>query len=394
MQKRGSKASLGVVLACCIFIFAFLTANVFAVESGGIGGRPANPRIDNPRSQSIFVYELEAGKTITDQIQVVNNSSGSKNIAIYPVDSQISSGGAFACAQKADKPHEVGTWIKLEKDAVRLDSTKDEKVNFTVSVPKDTPAGEYNGCIVIQDTGARPVSQGNGITLSFRSAIRVAITVPGDIKKGLFFKGVDVAKEGKKLKLSAYLRNNGNVSLDSDINVNVKTIIGTIDKKAGGTFPILRSQESRFNFEADKPFWGGIYVIQGDAKYNSDPSKSIGEEGKQDTVHSAKKYIWVNPDPLALVIELLALAAIGRWLYRRHKLRQLHAKSTAYRVKKGDTLHSIAKQNGVKWKDIAKINKLKPPYHLDPEQILKLPPTGAQKTKQPKKKPKTPQKGR
>ena len=41
-----------------ILIFAVFTTNVFAIEYGGFGGKPAYPRADNPRTESIFVHTL------------------------------------------------------------------------------------------------------------------------------------------------------------------------------------------------------------------------------------------------------------------------------------------------------------------------------------------------
>lgn len=42
----------------------FLSSSVvYAIEYGGFGGRPAYPREDNARTESIFIHTLEPGIT-------------------------------------------------------------------------------------------------------------------------------------------------------------------------------------------------------------------------------------------------------------------------------------------------------------------------------------------
>ncbi len=48
----------GIVTA---LIFLGCSFSVEAIEYGGFGGRPAYPRADNPRTESIFLYTLEPG---------------------------------------------------------------------------------------------------------------------------------------------------------------------------------------------------------------------------------------------------------------------------------------------------------------------------------------------
>lgn len=179
-------------------------APAMAIEQGGIGGRPAHPQSDNPRSQSIFVHTLKPGEQTRDGVEVINNAPETKRILVYSVDSQTSSGGAFACAQAADKPLSVGTWIKLDQKEITLAPTAKQVIDFTIKAPKNVTPGEHNGCIVIQDTQQQAAPNSNGIVLSLRSAIRVAIRVPGDIQKGLVFTGLGLEPKGDE-KLGDYI---------------------------------------------------------------------------------------------------------------------------------------------------------------------------------------------
>lgn len=59
-------------------ILLTIISPVQAAETGGIGGKPANPRSDNPRTESIFVYELKPGETTKDAVEIYNNTDEQK----------------------------------------------------------------------------------------------------------------------------------------------------------------------------------------------------------------------------------------------------------------------------------------------------------------------------
>lgn len=350
------------------------SAPAFAVEQGGLGGKPANPKDNNSRSQSIFVHNLKPGAQAVDGIEVINNTDKTKNVLVYAVDSQTSSDGAFACAQAADKPLSVGTWVAMSKSELSLAPGEKQVVDFVVKVPDNATPGEHNGCIVIQDTERQTAAGSNGIVLSLRSAIRLVVTVPGQIQKGLVFIGLGTqAKDEQKLLLSTALKNNGNVSLDTLVDVKLIYPIGFTAARVGGSFPILSSSEGRFNFEAERPFWGGWYRLTATAKYNDNPGVSIGE-GNPNASVKRSSWIFVTPQPIAAAIEgaVLVLAVIAAYLFVSRRLAHKKAmkSATLHRVESGEDLHSIAQKYGMSWKQLARLNGLKAPYSLKPGQRL------------------------
>jgi nucleoid-associated protein YgaU len=377
--KRFVLAGVASLLVIVALFLGQQPDSVSAIQGGGIGGVPANPREDNPRSSSIFVYKLDRGESIDDAVQVINNTDETKTLLIYAVDAKVASGGSFACAQKAEKPIATGSWIDVSRDQVALAPGGKESVSFKLTVPDNAVPGEQNACIVIQDVKSEPVDQGNGIKLSFRSAIRVAVTVPGEITKELDFTGFDITElDNDKIRMSTSLRNNGNVSLDTNVQTSMKTLLGNEVRSAGGQFPILGGSDAQFNFEVDDIFWGGWYKTQATAEYNSATDQSIGEGESDATIQSEEKIIFITPKPLALVIEvavfLVVFGGMAYYVLRQRQYKKLKARAKNYTVKKGESLNSIAKSHSVKWKTIAKINGLKAPYQIKPGDKLKIPP--------------------
>ncbi len=355
-------------------LFFQLTAH--AIESAGVGALPAQPRADNPRTQSIFVFESVPARQLSDSIKIINNSDETKTIRIYPVDSQHSSDGAFACAQEAEPKKEVGSWVTLAKKEVTLAPKTNEVVSFAINVPANAGPGEYNGCLAVQENAAPTQSSVNGIVLSFRSALRVAITVPGDIRANVHFNSIHHAIKDGKLHLSPVLKNEGNISVDAKVSTKLVDVLGMTALEKGGSFALLKNEESRFNFENEPPFWGGWYRKIGTAEYVPLREKAA-DQGAAKTAAIDAGWLFIAPHPLALTTEialpLLIIGAIGWTLYRRRQHALLLTMTRPYTVKQADNLQVLAESVGLQWRVLARINKLKPPYSLTAGQQLLLP---------------------
>jgi hypothetical protein len=366
-------------LAVGIIALATISYPVNASESSGIGAKPANPREDNQRTSSIFVHEISPGNEVKDAITVTNNSDITKDVLVYSTDGQVASGGAFACEQKADQKDQEGTWVKLDKEKVTLARNSSETVGFTIKVPENASVGEHNSCIAIQAVEAPVASQVNGVNLSFRSAIRVAVTVPGDFDKQLSFQSLDIInKNSKTLIAKQVLRNSGNVSLDTNMITKLKTIFGLTLSKAEGQYPILPGQSSEFNFEINKPIFGGLYIVDASGTYNSDATSSLGENSEEKETVSKSKIIVLAPAPIISIfyVIILIILALGIYtLFNKNKQKKaIASKSISHVVEEDENIMSIAKTYDSDWKQTAKLNGLKSPYTLSVKQELKIVP--------------------
>jgi LysM domain-containing protein/WxL interacting protein linking bacterial and host surfaces len=355
-----------------------------AINYGGVGGRPAYPNSANPRTQSIFIYQLKPGQGASDGLRILNNTKQSQTIAVDAVDSELASGGAFTCKQAVEAKQDVGAWIRLGSSTVTVAPNSDQIVPFTISVPagKNIGVGEHDGCITIQAASqTASKSKQPGIVLSFRSAIRVVVTVPGKIVKKLSIVSVNVSPDkNDKYKVTPVVSNDGNVSLDTKLQPKLLSVFGTeVSSGKEGTSPVLPHSKASLNFELKRPFWGGLYRAQVVASYNANPTTELGVNNDSNrTATAMDSVVFVAaPKPLAALIELIILAAIVFAVYRLIDSRK-HAKHVkshweSYTAKKSDTLDKLAAERGVPWKRIAKVNKLKPPYALSKGQKLRLP---------------------
>ncbi|PIZ92422.1 MAG: hypothetical protein COX82_04855 [Candidatus Magasanikbacteria bacterium CG_4_10_14_0_2_um_filter_41_10] len=381
MQNVNNTKTLFRFVAVIVILFAISTlstADVSAIEYGGFGGKPAYPVTNNPRTQSIFVHTLEAGVTQKEGVMVVNNSAEPKTILIYGVDSTPSTGGAFACAQASENSSDVGAWITLEKTEVTLDPGTNEIIPFVIDVPQNAGVGEHNGCIVMQQKKA--VQTGSGANLSFRTGLRVVVTIPGELTRKLEIAGLTVTSQKGGYLLHPLVTNIGNVSIDAKALVETRYFFGLTYATNGGQYPILRGDTSDWNFELKKPFWGGLYRSNVIVKYDEHAEATVGIQSGKTLTKLKGPSVWFFSFPTigGLIIEfvILLLALFGGFLLVVSQKRKqwIIEHWVGYEVQPGDSINSLATKFDVSWKLLAKVNKLKPPYACAPGEKIKVPP--------------------
>lgn len=364
-----------------ILCIVFLAGPVVAIEYGGFGGRPAYPREDNPRTESIFVHTLEPGEVKQEGVIVLNNTAERKTLEVYAADSEHSSGGGFACAQKSAARKDVGAWVELEENVVTLDSATNKTIPFTITVPENASAGEHNGCILVQEVKLQEGQKKAGASLSFRTGLRIAITIPGELTRKIEIVAFTISKqEDGDILLHPEVKNTGNVSIDADVQITTRNILGFEREENGGVSPVLRGETSEWNFIYNKPFWGGLYRSSLAVEYDENEGATVGvnTEGKLTRLKGPTVWFFSPPKLLALLLEIVILAIIIFILLRIMKQRKKDAwikkDWVGHAVQADENINSLAKKFGVSWKDLAKANKLKPPYAIKPGDQIKVPP--------------------
>jgi hypothetical protein len=363
-----------------------VSSTVSAINYGGVGGRPAYPNPANPRTQSIFIYQLAPGQQANDGLKILNNTNQAQTVTLDAVDSEVASGGSFTCKQSAEPKTNVGEWIHLQTNTVTVDANNSLIVPFTIAIPQSSnlDVGEYDGCITIQAASQTATQSSHaGILLSFRSAIRVAVTIPGKIIKKLSIQSVKVSSaKGGNYQVTPTVSNDGNVSLDTTLKVNLVSLFGTrVESTKEGTSPVLPRTKASWNYDVKQPFWGGFYHAQVTATYNGNPSTELGanQNSNQQIKALNSAIFFATPTLIGGLVELvivLAVVIVLVWMIRkRQHLRQVRHHWQDYSVQHGDSIERLAKEFGIPWKKLAATNKLKPPFTLKKGQRLKLPPS-------------------
>lgn len=375
---RKQKVVGAIVAICCLLIPA---TSVFAVSSGGFGGRPANPDPANPRTESIFIYTIKGGENKEDQVLVSNNSDEEVTIALYAVDGVTTNTGAYTCRQASEARVGVGEWLKLSEETLTLGPTESKKVDFTLTMPENADVGEHNGCIVFENANDEgEVVNGGAVRLRTRSAIRVVATIPGELKRNVEVAsfGAQAGERGKQA-FALTLQNNGNVSADVDTKVTLTDMFGNIIYENGGGYPVFANQKLDLSFtNTERPFWGGWFTARASISYDK-RAGTFGTDNKNEliTKNASDIRLFIMPSPMAMLIILTPILLIAGVLIgllaRRITRRRTKKEWGTYEVLPGDTIESIAATHNTSWKKLASINGVKAPYSVKEGTTLKVP---------------------
>ena len=371
----GLVVAFGVVMGG---IMAVLSMPLSVHAEGSIGGRPALPRKDEPRSQSIFIHTIKKGASVSDKVLVSNDSDTTQTITLSSVDAIPSNTGAFTCKQDAEAVTDAGGWISLDRHQVTLKAGASDIVDFTVTAPAKADVGEHNACIVLETKGDEGEVSGN-LRIRTRAAIRVALTIPGTLHREVKIDSYGVTVENYHQRFGLTVHNTGNVSADTDVTVRLKSMFGETIYRNQGQYPVLPGNKLELSFENDKsPFFGGWYFADASISYDKNANKwGTQSAASLQTVKADRQLVFIMPQPLAILLFLAVIVLVGWaliYLYLRRQRDQHVADNwRSYRVKDGDTLERLAVATGTSWKRIAKVNDLKPPYALKAGQVVRVP---------------------
>lgn len=379
MSKR-SFHFLGSIILGATLISVLFGNMADAISAGGIGGRPAKPDLSNPRTQSIFIMTLDKGGSKKDTVKVVNGTGSKQTIKLYAVDGMVTNTGAYTCRQEGDAKVGLGGWTKLDKNEVVLEANTSTDVDFTVNLPDSADVGEHNGCIVFQ-SASQGESAESGVNIQMRQAIRLVVTVPGNLHREVSLKSfrVDV-KDGSPV-YSVSIQNVGNVSVDTEVEVKLRSALGKEVYSNGGGYPVLANQKLDLKYEQNgfSPLFGGWYKAQVAIKYNKKAGTfgTGAPDGDKETITSDEVIIFLPPSTngiMIIAIVTLAILTAGAYLLWRRIARDKSIRaSIEYRVKSGETIKSIAERHKVSWKEIATMNSLKPPYVIEEGWVIRVP---------------------
>lgn len=320
--------SITKILAGSVVAAAIIATGVFA--NGNYGGRPANPDPENPRTKSIFIYQLQPGAEKHDAMTVTNATDRPVTLELFAVDGTTSHDGSFTCKQNVEDKTDAGGWITLSRKEVSLGAHESTNVDFTVKVPEKADVGEHSACLAVQQkkTASEEAEATGAVRITTRQAVRMAVTIPGDMTRMVDVERFAIEQKNSSQEYNISVKNSGNVSADVDISLRVVDMFGGEWYRNGGQYPVVRDQtlSQQFRNEA-RPFWGGWYTAKLSIAYDSRP----GFFGTDDQQHLTRKdaaditlFFWPTLPAWGVLIGVpLLLTFLIVWRVRRSRRRQL-----------------------------------------------------------------------
>ncbi|TFD82519.1 DUF916 domain-containing protein [Cryobacterium fucosi] len=183
-----------------------------AIDNGTLGIRPSN-------ESDFFHLSLYPGAA-TDATAIVSNHTDTPvTLLTYPVDGQSSPQGTFALASQTDPRTGVGAWVRLDAAQITVPANSDLKVPFRLSVPANTPPGDYAGGLIIQSPpveGETSIVGGDTavrLDVVQRQGVRIYLNVAGTARKSLDLGDLSWKQAGDIVTFTLPVRNTGNTIL-------------------------------------------------------------------------------------------------------------------------------------------------------------------------------------
>lgn len=217
---------IAVAVSALALALALLAAGpAAAIDNGTLGIRPSN-------ESDFFHLSLFPGAATEATAIVSNHTDSPVTLLTYPVDGQSSPQGAFALASQTDPRAGIGAWVRLDTAQVTVPANSNLELPFQLSVPANTPPGDYAGGLIIQSPPVKGetsiVGGDTAVRLDVvqRQGVRIYLNVAGTALKSLELGELSWTHTGGSVTFTLPVRNTGNTILHPAATVALSGWVG------------------------------------------------------------------------------------------------------------------------------------------------------------------------
>ena len=276
-------------------------------------------------------YQLAAGQTITDRVEVINATSKTKRFYFYPADAFNAPGGGFALRLRTDHRVDAASWITLGSGVYAIPAHTAAIVALKVTVPADAEPGDHTAGIVAEEILPRqPLQHGTGFQTIERVATRVYIRVAGPIAPALQVRQITVTHHASLLPYVTG-KNTANVTFTVVNSGNVRIALNKVSVTIAGPFGLLGKTDTVVNKKGQlaalpsELLPGNSLTLR--ARFSSIPplflmSAKVAVYGRDPVLNkpitvSGTAWFWLVPWLFLAIIVAVAVAAFLLWRRRR-----------------------------------------------------------------------------
>ena len=288
---------------------------------------------------------LKPGSTVTDHVEIVNDSPQSAAFSVYGTDGAgTTAQGSLLLLSPQKKPTDIGSWVHFPGGAAQLSTIinggQGIVVQFTVKVPPQATPGDHTGAVVAQVAVPGKNRPGVAVTTNYRIAVPLEFRVPGALHAALQVQSISTGFSDPlnpfgtgTATVSYTVANTGNVR---QAGAQTVTVTGPFGQKAVVHQPklptILPGDSIRVTAQVPGLFPAGPMTAKVDVTA-SWPADTIAlAHAAPETTGNASLFAF--PWTLLGLILLLAAIGVGVWFYLRWRgrLRRAELASVAARA--------------------------------------------------------------
>jgi len=309
--SAGSALAFAVLVGACVIVPA---GRSDAAQNGAWSVSPT----PNPKPRLFLTPRLHAGTTYRDSVTITNMTPERLAFNVYAADALITPSGAFSLARRTDPKRGVAAWTHLPYNTISLAPRTALVVPFTITVPKDAPAGDEPGGIVAELQQGTYTQRGSlGVNVLEAVGARIYARVDGPIRPALTVSDLHIAAARSVAGLAGgpvdatiryTVRDSGNVFITSEtVRATVSGTFGAARRLPPVTLPELlpgSSLQIVQHVHGIEPF-GTLHA-------------TVDVTSPTATAHAATRTIVI---PWLALAALLALIGSAFWWWRRRRTR-------------------------------------------------------------------------
>lgn len=186
------------------------------------------PKETGPRT--FFDVVQDAGTKKNYTVVLINAGSpkqGSFRGLTFAANVRTKVNGGLESGGPTDEKTGTTTWLDYPNDEVKLEPGKGIERTFTVTVPKDTPPGQYITALCFETADPIAVPGVPNLKQNLRQTIAFYVTVPGEIHPQFSIEDIRIASNPTWSGVEAKIVNSGNVLVRPEGRITVNKPDGT-----------------------------------------------------------------------------------------------------------------------------------------------------------------------
>ena len=204
-----------------------------------------------------YTFALTPGTSIDDTVVIFNYTDEASRYDVYGADLILAEGGGFAPASRDVESQGSGAWITPSTTTVEVPAGSRLSVPFSVAIPVGAAPGDHPGALVVEPHIA---SRSQGVTVQPRLALRVQLTVPGDVDLGVALGSLNAERLDDAVRFTVPITNTGNVTFTAAGTV---TVVGRgdpieLDLRPDGLYAIPGGEATLWSIWQDPPWIGRV----------------------------------------------------------------------------------------------------------------------------------------
>lgn len=254
MRKRQTSSIGG--LALLLALLLALGGSPALARQDSTPGSPVADASPTPPIPSFSIFPKETGPSTffdvnqdagtSENYTVVLANTGDDELGdfegrVFAVNVRVALNGGLETGGPDEAKTAPTTWLDFPNDIVTLAPGKGIERTFSLSVPEDTPPGEYVTALCFETAEPLPIPGVPNLKQNLRKTIAFYITVPGDLHPEFSIENIHMVIGETWSGLEADIVNSGNVRVRPEGRLTVSTTDGQ---------PILTSEISYDAFYA------------------------------------------------------------------------------------------------------------------------------------------------